>query len=494
MSLRVRLLLATGIAVLCGLIVVDLITFSVVTSSLTQQVDDTLQRAHIPIEQVARSGDTDDWQAIAAIAPGVFVSIIGPDGTELFTTPAIEAGREQDVVDVSALRQDVGTHTVKATDGDEIRIRIDPIEGRQTLIIGQSLHNVNETRRQLLAVLVFGSLAAIAAAVAVAWWLVGAGLRPLRRVEASAAAITDSALGGHRVPGADQPTEVGNLAAALNAMLDRLQSASEEREQTLAEVRASESRMRQFVADASHELRTPIAATAAYAELFEHGARDHPADLERAMSGIRNETGRMATLVDDLLLLARLDEQRPLALGRLDFTEIVFAAVDAARMVEPGRPIRIRMSDVVTLEGDSMRLRQVVDNLLANVRAHTPADSPCEVELTADETGVLLSIVDTGPGVGPTELAHLFDRFYRVDDARTRSTGGSGLGLAIVEAIVRAHHGSITAGATDPHGLTVTVRLPRRPQPAPTPDTLVDADTSSDTSSDDRPNDEDDRP
>ncbi|TFH14415.1 MAG: HAMP domain-containing histidine kinase [Acidimicrobiales bacterium] len=462
MSLRVRLLIATGVAVLCGLIVVDLITFSVVTRSLVQQVDDTLQRAHAPIEQVAQSPDTDDRQAIPAIAPGLFVSIVDREGTELLTAPAIEPGREQDVVDISTIDLDKRVQTASAIDGDAIRLRIDQLGDGTTIIVGQSLHRVDETRRQLVAVLLFGSLAAIAAAVALAWWLVGAGLRPLRRVEASAAAITDSDL-DLRVPGADQPTEVGNLAAALNEMLDRLQLSSEEREQTLSELRASESRMRRFVADASHELRTPIAATAAYAELFEHGARDHPADLDRAMSGIRRETSRMAGLVDDLLLLARLDEHRPLADESFDLTELVFAAIDAAKTVDPTRPSRVKINEVVTVRGDAGRLRQVVDNLLANVRAHTPGDTPIEVELSTDGRAAVLTVADAGPGVASTDLDHLFDRFYRVDDARARSTGGSGLGLAIVDAIIQAHHGSITAHNVEPHGLALIVRLPFDP-------------------------------
>ena len=462
MSLRIRLLLATGVAVLCGLIVVDLITFSVVTGSLVQQVDDTLQRAHAPIEQVAESRDPNTWNAIPAIAPGLFVSIVDRDGTELFAAPAIEPGREQDVVDTSGIDVSERLQTARAIDGDSIRLRVDPLADGRTLIVGQSLRRVDETREQLAAVLILGSLAAIAAAVIVAWWLVRAGLRPLRRVEASAAGITDSDL-DLRVPGADRPTEVGNLAAALNAMLDRLQLSSEERERTLEELRASESRMRRFVADASHELRTPIAATAAYAELFEHGARDRPEDLDRAMSGIRRETDRMAGLVDDLLLLARLDEHRPLTEEPVDLTEVVFAAIDAAKTVEPSRPIRVRIGEVVSVRGDAGRLRQVVDNLLANVRAHTPADTGCDVELNTDGTDAVLTVTDAGPGVDPDDLAHLFDRFYRVDDARTRSTGGSGLGLAIVDAIVRAHRGSITARNIDPHGLALTVRLPTEP-------------------------------
>ncbi len=463
MSLRVRLLIATGVAVLCGLIVVDVITFSVVTHSLVQQVDDTLQRAHAPIEQVARSSDIDDRQAIPAIAPGLFVSIIDGDGTELFTTPAIEPGREQDVVDTSTIDLTVRNQTASAIDGDAIRLRVDPLGDGTTLIVGQSLHRVDETRRQLVAVLLFGSLAAIAAAVALAWWLVGAGLRPLRRVEASAAAISESDLGDLRVPGADQPTEVGHLAAALNEMLDRLQLSSEEREQTLSELRASESRMRQFVADASHELRTPIAATAAYAELFEQGARDRPEDLDRAMSGIRRETSRMAGLVDDLLLLARLDEHRPLAEESVDLTELVFAAIDAARTVDPNRPIRVRIGDVLTVRGDAGRLRQVIDNLLANVRAHTPDGMAFEVDLSPDGSDAVLTVTDAGPGVTPSDLDHLFDRFYRVDDARARTTGGSGLGLAIVDAIVRAHHGSIAARNVEPNGLALAVRIPLDP-------------------------------
>ena len=463
MSLRVRLLIATGVAVLCGLIVVDVITFSVVTRSLVQQVDDTLQRAHAPIEQVARSSDTDDRQAIPAIAPGLFVSIVDRDGTELFTTPAIEPGREQDLVDISTIDLTKRNQTTSAIDGDAIRLRVDQLGDGTTLVVGQSLHRVDEIREQLVAVLLFGSIAAIGAAIALAWWLVGAGLRPLRSVEASAAAITESDLGDLRVPGADQSTEVGNLAAALNAMLDRLQLSSEEREQTLSELRASESRMRRFVADASHELRTPIAATAAYAELFEQGARDHPEDLDRAMSGIRRETGRMAGLVDDLLLLARLDERRPLAEEPVDLTDVVFAAVDAAKTVDPARPIRVKINEVVTVQGDAGRLRQVVDNLLANVRAHTPDGTAVDVELSTDAGAVELTVTDAGPGVAPADLDHLFDRFYRVDDARARSTGGSGLGLAIVDAIVRAHHGSITAHNAEPHGLALVVRLPLDP-------------------------------
>lgn len=243
-------------------------------------------------------------------------------------------------------------------------------------------------------------------------------------------------------------------------MLDRLGAARTERTETMAALQASEARMRRFVADASHELRTPIAATAAYAELFESGARDRPDDLARSMKGIRTETARMADLVEDLLLLARLDEQRPLAAVPVDLTDIVLSAIDAASAVAPERRIRPRIDGIVVVQGDPVRLRQVVDNLLANVRAHTPADAACEIVLTTAGDRAQLTVADSGPGVSPEALARLADRFYRVDDARTRASGGSDLGLSIARAIVEAHGGTLRFAANEPTGLAVTVELP----------------------------------
>lgn len=460
MSLRVRLLIATGIALLCGILAVDVTTYSVVTRSLRDQIDAALDRAHSPTEQLAESADPQAWAVIPEIAPGLFVSIVGRDGNPLFIAPARQPGEDPITVDLGVVDLGRRRQTAQASDGEEMRLRVDGLRNGSTLIVGQSLHEVNETQQRLLLALVVASLAAIAAVLVAARWLIGAGLRPLRAVESSAAAITDQRLGDQRVPGADQRNEVGSLARALNAMLDRLDAARDEREATLAELRSSEARMRQFAADASHELRTPIAATAAYAELFEKGASKQPADLERSMAGIRNETARMTGLVDDLLLLARLDERRPLSMETVDLTDIVLTAIDAARALQPNREFRTRIDGVISLPGDSTRLRQVVDNLLANVRIHTGADTPCEIVLTEEDGFAVLTIADEGLGVDDDQLLRLRDRFYRVDDARTRSTGGSGLGLSIVDAIVMAHGGSITPRHNEPHGLSITVRLP----------------------------------
>jgi two-component system OmpR family sensor kinase len=463
MSLRLRLLLATAATMLVALAVVDVTTYILVTRGQLQQVDSTLERAHTPVELVAVSPR--DWPIIPTVAPGLFVAIVDGNGNELYVTDGGRAGPDSGTIDLTTVDFGRRLQSVSSSGGDDVRIRLDPLDNGSVLIVGESLHEVEETTSSLLSVLIGASIAAIALAIGLAWWLVRVGLAPLRKVEASAAAINDDALGDERVPGADTTTEVGRLATALNAMLDRLDRSRVERESSMDELRASESRMRRFVADASHELRTPVAATAAYAELFEHGARDRPADLARAMKGIRNETQRMGELVDDLLLLARLDEKRPLGEEPVDLVEVVMESIDAARTVEPDRPIQPHIHEVVTVVGDRLRLRQVVDNLLANVRSHTPPGTTCEVSLDVREDGVVLSVADTGPGVPADALAHLFDRFYRFDEARTRATGGNGLGLAIVDAIVAAHDGTIEATTNDPHGLVVTVTIPLVPPP-----------------------------
>ncbi len=460
MTLRRRLLIATAIAVVAGLLIVDVATYVAFSRSQLNQVDDSLDRAHTPIEQLAEAGTADAWRAIPQVAPGLYVAIVAADGTPLFTSAGRRPGDDDLDVDLSSVGGRSRFQTLGSDHGDDVRVRVDTLSDGSTLVVGESLHQVEESRRRLLAVLLVASAAAVALVVALSWWLVRVGLRPLRQVELSAAAITDSDLADVRVPGDDQATEVGSLASALNAMLDRLDLAKADRERTVAELVASEARMRQFVADASHELRTPIAATAAYAELFEQGARNRPDDLERSMIGIRSETARMSALVGDLLLLARLDEDRPLQSSTVDLTEVVLQAVDTARTIEPERPLRVLIDRVITVPGDRARLRQVVDNLLANVRAHTPAGTSCTIGLAVDGDDAVIRVSDTGPGVTDQQLALLTDRFYRVDDARARATGGSGLGLSIVESIVEAHGGSIRAEHNQPEGLVLTLRLP----------------------------------
>jgi two-component system, OmpR family, sensor kinase len=473
-SLRARLLVAATVASLVALVLVDVVTYLSVSAAQVGQVDDALQRSHEPIEELALRGTPAALATIASIAPGTYVAVLDDNGSATFVSPIARPGDAPETVDLHALLGVVGgvdglaSHRLLTvgTDDDEIRLRVAPLHGPGILVTGQSLREINQTRSRLLAVLIVATGTAMMVVAGLGWWLVRLGLRPLARIEAEARLVTDRALGQRRVSGAENPTEVGRLATTLNAMLDRLDAAREDRERTLAEVEASETRLRRFVADASHELRTPVAATAAYAELFDQGARLRPDDLERAMAGIRRETARMASLVDDLLTLARLDEPESSRHLSVDLTEVLLASVDAAKTIAPERALRLRIDGVVWVTGEPVQLRQVVDNLLANVRAHTPPSTVCDVHLSADHDEAVLEVADDGPGLAAVELKHVFDRFFRSDPARSRATGGSGLGLAIVHAIVDAHRGSITVAGRDPHGLVVTVRLPVRSRSA----------------------------
>jgi two-component system OmpR family sensor kinase len=330
-----------------------------------------------------------------------------------------------------------------------------------------SLSGTQSTLDRLVVIELVVAAVALAAAVLLGLWLVRVGLRPLSDVEETAERIAEGGL-DQRVPGENDRTEVGRLARTLNVMLGRIQQAFAQRDHTEARLRASEGRMRQFVADASHELRTPLAAVSAYAELFERGASDRPEDLRRVMGGIRGETSRMTELVEDLLLLARLDEGRPLDRRAVDLTAVCADAVRTARTVGPAWPVTLESDGPVEVVGDEARLRQVVDNLLANVRAHTPEGAEAILSVTADHEGdgpprALLAVADRGPGIGE-DAAHVFERFYRADPARSR--GGSGLGLSIVAAVVSAHHGEVEAANRRGGGTVITVRLPMASEPA----------------------------
>ena len=317
------------------------------------------------------------------------------------------------------------------------------------------LDEVDDTLHQLLLVEIVVALSVLGAVFVLGLWLVRVGLRPLGRIEHTAAAIAGGDL-SQRVENDDPRTEVGRLGGALNTMLGQIEEAFDERT-------ASEQRLRRFVADASHELRTPLAAVRAYAELFDRGARERPDDLERAMTGIQRESRRMGLLVDDLLLLARLDQGRPLERKPVDLREVARDAVESAQTLDPGRELELDAPEPVEVEGDRERLRQILDNLLANVRAHTPPGSAAAVHVLARDGEAVVEVADTGPGLSDDQLEHAFERFYRGDTSRSRDAGGAGLGLAIAAAIAESHGGSATvvnAGANGGTGLTVRVVVP----------------------------------
>ncbi|MER5870106.1 HAMP domain-containing sensor histidine kinase [Streptomyces sp. NPDC002044] len=336
-----------------------------------------------------------------------------------------------------------------------------------SLVLGFPLHELDSTVETLIGVEVCVTLAGLIAASLAGQALVGVALRPLRRVAATATRVSELPLHSgepaldERVPDteADPRTEVGQVGAALNRMLGHVSSALTARQQ-------SETRVRQFVADASHELRTPLASIRGYAELTRRGREEPGPDTRHALGRIESEATRMTGLVEDLLLLARLDAGRPLSTGdtETDLAPLVIDAVSDARVAGPGHHWRLHLpEEPATILADPARIQQVLVNLLANARTHTPPGTTVTARVSRETSAVRLLIEDDGPGIAPELLPHVFERFARGDASRSRGAGSTGLGLAIVQAVVAAHGGQVGV-RSEPGRTCFEVLLP----PAPT--------------------------
>lgn len=332
-----------------------------------------------------------------------------------------------------------------------------------TVVVGQSLAEVTTTTNNLLLIFGLVTLLALIAAVVAGSAVVRVALRPLGRVAATATRVSELELAkgevslADRVPESDTDpnTEVGQVGSALNRLLGHVESA-------LVARQVSEDRVRQFVADASHELRTPLASIRGYSELTRRGGYELPDDVVRSLGRIESESIRMTSLVEDLLLLARLDAGRELVLGEVDLTGLVADAVSDAYAASPDHDWQLQTPDgAVLVTGDRGRLHQVVANLLANARTHTPAGTHVTTALTVDGGDALISVSDDGPGISPGLLPVLFERFARGDGSRSRATGSTGLGLAIVSAVVEAHSGDVTV-ESEPGATRFLVRIPLR--------------------------------
>jgi two-component system, OmpR family, sensor kinase len=469
-SLRIRLLLAVGAVALLALAAADIATYSLLRRSLIQRADQSLENAHFTVEQELNRPVFPDQQRFLTVAPGTFVEVRSADDSVVGLAPVTRLGGEQLAPNLPAhirgLTQPSGpgepqkyfTAGSIEKGGPPFRVRASALVNGQ-LILAVPLDDVMATLHRLVVVELSVTAAALAVAAGVGFWLVRIGLRPLADVEQTAEAIAEGEL-DRRVPGDDANTEVGRVARALNVMLERIEGAFAQRDATEADLRRSEERLRRFVADASHELRTPLAAVSAYAQLFERGAKGRPEDLARVMAGIRAETGRMGHLVEDLLLLARLDEGRPLERKPLELVSLVTEAVETASAVGPEWPLTLEAGGPVEVTGDATRLRQVLDNLLANVRAHTPPGTPATVNVSTVDDEAVIEVADRGPGMTAEQAERVFERFYRADSSRSRQHGGTGLGLGIVAAIVSAHGGSVAASPAPGGGAVFTVRLP----------------------------------
>lgn len=332
--------------------------------------------------------------------------------------------------------------------------------GNAVLVVGLPMSSVYSSVWKLVWTVVVVMAAALVAATVVAAYTVRRSLRPLERVAETASSVArlplerTGNLADIRVPDTDPRTEVGRVGTAFNRMLGHIGSALQARER-------SERKVRQFVADASHELRTPLASIRGYAELTRRMQADLPEDVVYALARVESESIRMTALVEDLLLLARLDEGRDLVLDDVDLTGLVLDAVNDAHAASPDHPIEVDVPDEpVEVVGDAARLHQVIVNLVTNARTHTPDGTMITVGLTDRGDTVDLSVRDTGQGIDPEFLPQLFERFARGDSSRSRTAGSTGLGLAIVDAVVQAHGGTVAVSSV-PGDTVFTVRLPK---------------------------------
>jgi two-component system OmpR family sensor kinase len=532
MALRTRLVLVLVALVAIALAVIEPVTYITTRQSLISKLDSQLQSSRETVMQAFdHAAATGQLQSVA-ISPDTYAALYGPTkqlvdtpGNPFFVVPTRQTAASEPRLPDGFLTQlenapagqsisgsCPGTHGVSS-----FRVlgtfERDPLvsPGPLLLIVAYPLTGVQSTLGHVLLLEVLVGLLVLLALAVGSWFLVRLSLRPLEQMAMTASEIAGGDLTA-RIEDTDERTEVGQLGSALNTMLTKIERAFREKE-------ASEDQLRRFVADASHELRTPLTSIRGYAELFRSGRANRPEDLAVALRRIESESSRMGLLVEDLLLLARLDQGRPLSRDPVDLTQVAADAVSDAGVVDPERAITLVGTETCVVEGDEARLRQVLGNLLSNALAYSPPRSPIEVHVQAVPGGsssitgpagahpagvtgpagaapagvtgpaggapagvtgpagggptttapvARLAVVDHGAGIAPEDLAHIFDRFWRADPSRVRASGGTGLGLSIVQAVVSAHGGRVSVEPTPGGGATFVVELPTWPSPSAT--------------------------
>ena len=539
-SLRTKLITGLLALVIVAVAAISVSSVWVLRSYLTSQDDSQLRAVYtsavsqgvsLPPGQMYRVGGTTNF-FVGVQEPGNPLSASGlQSGPSYGGYRQVQSVPEVPTSQLWAITNNGKLMTVQAESGsDTWRVITEPVsyplstatgsteQVTGTFVVGADLGNINATIGGLaVTVLVIGLIVVCILALAIVM-VVRASLRPLVDIEATAGEIAAGHL-NRRVPERDPRTEIGSLGRSLNTMLSQIETAFHAQEASEAAAHHSEERMRRFIADASHELRTPVTAIRGFAEyyrqrggLVRHWDRDRdeqaaaadsaaglaaakagltPRDLDRIMVRVEKEAARMGLLVEDLLLLARLDKQRPLARQPVDLLSLAADAVGDARLLAPARTIDLSVQPgaAFLVIGDEPRLRQVIGNLMSNALTHTPDGTAIEVSISSgtldpqagDHTpAVLLDVTDQGPGMTQEQARRVFERFYRADQARTRATGGSGLGLAIVRALVAAQGGVASLRTAEGQGATFRIALPLAPEALGNPD---DSDASDDPGS-----------
>jgi two-component system, OmpR family, sensor kinase len=462
LSLRGRLLVGVIALTVLGLVVADIATFTSLQNFLVGRIDTQLRAGHSEATRQL-GGPGGDGRQPSSFPVGTVAERVRPDGTVVAFTVTYPFGStpsEARPVLPKALpnageENTAPPFTVTGTNGvSEFRVTDWPERffNDDYVVLAIPLNDVATTLNQLLLLEALVTVGVVAAMAILAWLTIQIGLRPLERMGAAAGEIAAGDY-SRRVEPATPKTEIGRLGLALNAMLAQIEAA-------FAERTASENRLRRFIADASHELRTPLTSIRGYSEMLRRGAEESPNDAELARRRIEEESVRMSTLVDDMLLIARLDQGRPLESKPVDLQVIARDAAADARAVAPRREIKLEAPDTVLVAGDDTRLRQVVGNLVRNALVHTPSTTPVEIAVTTNNGTAQLSVSDHGPGLPPGDRARIFEPFYRADASRSRDSGGAGLGLSIVSAVVAAHGGKVKVRETDGGGATFDVELP----------------------------------
>ncbi len=465
-SLRNRLILAAMVLAAVAISASDFAANAALRSYLISQVDKELieistssltrlDRAGIESENSEEDNDSPftEFRPLRGVPTSASVSLLDVDGRLIGRIGGDLSQKQIAVFGMSiaeAKAKGVAPFTIDGQ-GDEPDVRavvqLLPT-GLGTVVVANSLAEVDRTLQRLGFFFLILGLLALTAVGLVSRWIIAISLKPLEQVEETAEAIAGGDLSA-RLPAAKPDTEVGRLTTALNTMLGRIEESFEARVN-------SESKLRRFVADASHELRTPLTAIRGFAELHRQGAVVGEENTKELVGRIEKESIRMSTLVEDLLLLARLDQSREMAQEPVDLNALLTEAVASAKAAGPNHLIELSMpSAEVFILGDAQRVHQVVANLLANARTHTPDNSQIKVVLEQGIAETVISVSDNGPGLSEDDQERIFERFFRADPSRARTSGeGSGLGLSIVDAVMQAHGGYVSvqsklgAGAT----------------------------------------------
>ena len=469
-SLRNRLILASVVLASFAIIASDFAANAALRTYLISQVDDQLinisntslnrlDRAGIaPLEDDDKNSPFKILEPLRGVPTATSITLLDTDGNLIGQVGGELGGKNFAVTGMKI--NEVGQYknrpfTIEGKDGQpDIRALAQMLPtGMGSVIVADSLEKVDKTLSQLrFLFLILGLIALIAIAMA-ARWIIALGLKPLEAVEDTAEAIAAGDLSA-RLPAAKPDTEVGRLTTSLNTMLSRIEESFTARVE-------SENKLRRFVADASHELRTPLTAIRGFAELHRQGAVVGDDKTKELINRIEKESVRMSSLVEDLLLLARLDQSRELAKEPVDLNTLITEAVASARAAGPNHPIEIKLeaSEIFVL-GDSQRIHQVIANLLANARAHTPNGTQISITAMQGVSETTIAVSDKGPGLSKADQDRIFERFYRADPSRVRNSGeGSGLGLSIVDAVMKAHGGYVSVKSEVGQGATFTLHF-----------------------------------